>query len=121
MKKIKTILIWCLNKAKAFFPWYKNLYKGRAWYTKTLIGFVSCIAAFIIYLGMVDINFLWLFGKSPGFYTIMNPETHEASEIYSADGVLIGKFFNENRTPVAYEDVNPVFWKALINTEDERF
>lgn len=70
---------------------------------------------------MVDINFLWLFGKSPGFYTIMNPETHEASEIYSADGVLIGKYFNENRTPVAYEDVNPVFWKALIDTEDERF
>lgn len=121
MKKIKTILIWCLNKVKAFFPWYKNLYKGRAWYTKTLIGFASCIAAFIIYLGMVDINFLWLFGKSPGFYTIMNPETHEASEIYSADGVLIGKYFNENRTPVAYEDVNPVFWKALIDTEDERF
>ena len=66
-------------------------------------------------------NYLWLFGKSPGFYTIMNPETHEASEIYSEDGVLIGKFFNENRTPVKYEEVNPAFWNALIDTEDERF
>ncbi len=121
MKKIKQILIWCLNKAKAFFPWYRSLYRGRAWYTKTAIGIVSCIAAFFIYLGMVDMNFLWLFGKSPGFYTIMNPETHEASEIYSEDGVLIGKFFNENRTPVKYEEVNPAFWDALIDTEDERF
>ncbi len=33
----------------------------------------------------------------------------------------IGKFFSENRTPVDYEDVNPVFWRALIDTEDERF
>lgn len=88
---------------------------------KTIIGFVSCIVAFIIYLGLVDINFLWLFGKSPGFAQIKNPSTNQASEIYSADGVLIGKFFNENRTPVKYEDVNPAFWKALIDTEDERF
>ena len=34
---------------------------------------------------------------------------------------MIGKFFSENRTPVEYEDVNPVFWKALVDTEDERF
>lgn len=70
---------------------------------------------------MVDINFLWLFGKSPGFSQIMHPTTSEASEIYSADGVMIGKYFSENRTPVKYEEVNPLFWKALIDTEDERF
>ena len=34
---------------------------------------------------------------------------------------MIGKYFNENRTPVKYEEVNPDFWKALIDTEDERF
>ena len=121
MKKIKNILILCLNKIKVFLAWYKSLYKGKAWYVKTLVGTASCIVAFFLYLGMVDMNFLWLFGKSPGFYTIMNPENHEASEIYSADGVLIGKFFNENRTPVKYEDVNPAFFKALVDTEDERF
>lgn len=121
MNKIKQCLATLWQKIRAFWPWYKNLYKGRAWYTKSLIGFVSCIAAFFIYLGMVDTNFLWLFGKSPGFSRIMNPETHQASEIYSADGKLIGKFFNENRTPVKFEDVNPTFWKVLVDTEDERF
>lgn len=121
MNKIKQCLATLWQKIRAFWPWYKNLYKGRAWYTKALIGFVSCIAAFFIYLGMVDTNFLWLFGKSPGFSRIMNPETHQASEIYSADGKLIGKFFNENRTPVKFEDVNPTFWKVLVDTEDERF
>jgi Membrane carboxypeptidase/penicillin-binding protein len=70
---------------------------------------------------MVDINFLWLFGKSPGFAQIMHPNTSEASEIYSADNKLIGKYFNENRTPVKYDEVNPQFWHALVDTEDERF
>lgn len=111
----------CLKKIKGFWPWYKGLYKGRKWYTKTGVAILSAIIAFFVYLFMVDINFLWLFGKSPRFSQIMHPSTSEASEIYSADGVLIGKYFSENRTPVKYEDVNPLFWKALIDTEDERF
>lgn len=121
MKKVKPILIWCQKKVRTFFTWYRNLYRGRKWYTKTLIGIASCIVAFFLYLGAVDINLLWLFGKSPGFSAIKEAVTSEASEIYSDDGVLIGKYFNENRTPVEYEDVNPAFWKALIDTEDERF
>ena len=99
---------------KGFFPWYAHLYKGRPWYTKTAVGIVSTIVAFFLYLGMVDVNFLWLFGKSPGFMEIQEPPTFAASEIYSSDGKLIGKYFKENRTPVQYEQVNPVFWKALV-------
>ena len=38
MKKIKDFLIWCMRKVKAFWPWYRNLYKGKAWYSKTLVG-----------------------------------------------------------------------------------
>lgn len=106
---------------KRFTKWYKNLYKGKKWYVKSIIAFISFIVSIIIYLGLVDMNFLWLFGKSPGFSAIKNPPTNEASIIYSADGKIIGKYFNENRTPVEYEDVNPVFWNALIDTEDERF
>src|SRR5574344_1387274 len=101
--------------------WYKGLYKGKKWYTKTLVAFVSFLVAFILSLVAVDINFLWLFGKSPSYSQIKNPVSSQASEIYSADGVMIGKYFNENRTPVKYEEVNPEFWKALVDTEDERF
>ncbi len=122
MKVLKKIFGWLWRKARGFWPWYKNLYRGRAWYTKLLIGFVSCIVAFILYLGAVDINLFWLFGKSPGYFSgIMDPQTSQASEIYSADGKLIGKYFNENRTPVKFDEVNPAFFKALIDTEDERY
>lgn len=104
-----------------FFKWYARLYKGRAWYTKALLSIASFFVFMIIFFIMVDINFLWLFGSSPGFWEINNPEKHIASEIYSEDGVMIGKFYSENRTPVSYKAVNPMFWKALIDTEDERF
>lgn len=114
---IKTLGNWL----KRIWQWYKALYKGRPWYVKTLSGIMTFIVLFILYLGAVDINLFWLFGKSPGFFDIKNPKTNEASEIYSADNVLIGKFFNENRTPVEYGSVSSQFWKALIDTEDERF
>ncbi len=101
--------------------WYKNLYQGRTWYVKGGVGLASFVVLFIFYLIMVDLNFLWLFGKSPSLSAIMHPKTTQASELYSADGVMIGKYFSENRTPVTYEEINPIFWKALIDTEDERF
>ena len=110
-----------LSKIASPVRWYINLYKGRKWYTKTAVAIMSFIVAIFVWLGMVDINFLWLFGKTPGFSSIMQPPTFEASEIYSADGVLIGKYYKENRTPVKFHEVSQAFWKALIDTEDERF
>ena len=106
---------------RKFWTWYRGLYKGTKWYTKTATVIVSLFVSFFVYLFLVDINFLWHFGKSPGYFQIKSPDTYEASEIYSADGVMIGKFFSQNRIPVKYEEVNPMFWKALIDTEDERF
>ena len=119
--KITDSLRWCSRKLAGAWQWYKGLYKGRPWYIKALSFVISVIVAFFLYLGAVDINFLWLFGKSPSMSTIKNKRPAEASIIYSADGKVIGKFFSENRTPVTLEEVNPVFWQALIDTEDERF
>lgn len=122
MNKIKKFFSRCSGMTHNAWLWYKGLYHGRAWYVKTGVACLSLFIAFFLYLGAVDINFLWLFGKSPGYFSgIMHPQTSEASEIYSADGKLIGKYFNENRTPVKYEDVNPAFFHALVDTEDERF
>lgn len=122
MNKIKNFFSRCSGITHNAWLWYKGLYHERAWYVKTGVACLSLFIAFFLYLGAVDINFLWLFGKSPGYFSgIMHPQTSEASEIYSADGKLIGKYFNENRTPVKYEDVNPAFFHALVDTEDERF
>lgn len=119
--KLKAFSNLLILKLKNFFVWYRKTFKEGAWYTKIGISVVSFLFLIVVYFVAVDINFLWLFGKSPGFSEIRKPTTSEASEIYSSDGVLIGKYFNENRTLVKYSDVNPWFWKTLIDTEDERF
>ena len=105
----------------SFWAWYKSIYKGRPWYVKTISVLGTLVVLFMLYLGAVDLNLFWLFGKSPGWSDIKEHRTAQASELYSADGVLLGKYFNENRIPVEYKDVAPVFWQALISTEDERF
>lgn len=121
MKKLINVLKYAGQKTANFWKFYKSCFIGRPWYIKTLSTIASMVVLFLLYLGAVDINLFWLFGKSPGWAEISEHKTSEASELYSADGVLLGKYFNENRTPVEYQEVNPMFWKALIDTEDERF
>ena len=101
--------------------WYKSLYLNKPWYKRALVSVTTFIIVFLLYLVMVDVNFLWLFGKSPSLSSIHNPNQPIASEIYSADGKLIGKYFRENRSPVDYEEISPILVKTLISTEDERF
>jgi penicillin-binding protein 1A len=75
----------------------------------------------MLYFGLVDTNFLWLFGKSPSLDQLEKPQMDMASELYTADGFLIGKYYNENRTPVEYNQISPWIIKALVSTEDVRF
>ena len=94
---------------------------GGPWWQKIIAWISTIVLALILFLGAVDINFLWLFGRSPGFKDIKHPISSEASILISSDSLPIGKFYNENRTPVTYRDISPKLVRALICTEDERF
>lgn len=80
---------------------------------------------FLYTLGGVFLFFIlasWgVFGSMPSFEDLENPDSNLATEIISADGVTIGKFYNENRTMVKYSDLPKHLVDALIATEDERF
>ncbi|MBN7809448.1 transglycosylase domain-containing protein [Algoriphagus sp. H41] len=95
------------------------------WAGKTIkylwIAFVGGVVFFILFVWMVSINFLGLFGSLPDFKALENPESELASELYSADGFLLGTYARENRSPVNYEDLAPNLVQALIATEDVRF
>ena len=101
--------------------WYVSLYKGSHWWVKVLAILGTFISFVAFYVFAVVVNLFWLFGKSPSAYDIMHPQNPEASEILTCDGKVIGKFFDENRSSVPYDSINPVFFQALIDTEDERF
>ena len=62
-----------------------------------------------------------LWGFMPSFEELENPKSNLASEIYSADGVLLGTFYIHNRSNVGYEEISPNMVEALLATEDIRF
>ncbi|MGE6219020.1 transglycosylase domain-containing protein [Nubsella zeaxanthinifaciens] len=75
----------------------------------------------IIFFCALQINFLWLFGYSPSYTDIKKPSQRVGSELYTADGKLIGRYFKENRTPVSFNDISKNVINALVATEDVRF
>ncbi len=79
------------------------------------------IRVIAIYFIAMELNFLWLFGYSPTINELKNPPYAIASEVYSSDSVLIGRYFKENRIPVVYDSIAPIVFKALVATEDVRF
>jgi penicillin-binding protein 1A len=60
-------------------------------------------------------------GPMPTFEELENPQYYLASEVYSEDGVLLGKISIENLTWTEYKDLSPWLVKALISTEDIRY
>lgn len=77
-------------------------------------GFLFVILIFLL------ANF-GVFGKMPSITEIQNPEADLASEIYSSDGVLMGKYYSENRSEIKYNEIAPSIIQALIATEDQNF
>lgn len=75
----------------------------------------------VIFFCAIQINFLWLFGYSPRYADIQKPAQQIGSELYTADGKLIGRYFRENRTPVDFQEIAPSVVSALVATEDIRF
>ncbi|MCU0423179.1 MAG: transglycosylase domain-containing protein [Bacteroidia bacterium] len=82
------------------------------------IAMFSGIALFILFVFMV--SWEW-FDKLPALEELENPKTLLASEIYAEDGVVIGKYYLQNRSPVSYQEISPNMINALVATEDFRF
>lgn len=62
-----------------------------------------------------------VFGKMPTVEDLQNPKSDLASEIYSSDGKILGKYFYKNRTNAHYQELSPHLTDALVATEDERY
>jgi penicillin-binding protein 1A len=90
-----------------------NYYKKKFWKL-----FFYGLGVLILFFVLASLGF---FGSMPSFEDLENPESNLATEVISSDGVTIGKFYNENRTPIKYEDLPQHLVKALVATEDERF
>lgn len=74
----------------------------------------------LVFLLFFTISIGW-WGFMPSFEELENPKSNLASEIYSADGELLGTFFIHNRSNVQYDKISEEMVHALLATEDIRF
>ncbi len=93
------------NGSRKYLIWFWSLFT---------LPFIFIIVLFVL------ISFEKL-GRMPSFSELENPEYNLAAEVYSEDGVLLGKISIENRTWTDYQDLSPYLVQALIATEDIRF
>ncbi len=98
---------------------YSHKYKNS--FIILWILFVSFILSIPLYIFCVYINLFNLFGELPSSKILENPESELSSELYSADGILLGKYFRYNRSSVKYHEISPNIINALIATEDKRY
>lgn len=94
-----------------------NRYVKNKW----LLWPIRFVIAVLIYFLVLESNFLFLTGNMPSLDEVQHPQVAEASELYSADSVLICKYYHENRTPISIDSVSSFLITALVNTEDVRF
>jgi len=82
---------------------------------------LGVIGAFLL-LAFIGIWFGWI-GYMPAIADLQNPINRAASQVYSADGKIMGTWNlnRENRIVVSYDNLAPDLVKALVATEDERF
>ena len=98
----------------------KRAKKGYKRPIRFLWGFfiLGILIVFLLFGGAA----LGLYGPMPDLQQLENPKTNLASQIISSDGAILGKYyFDDNRTPIGFDEIPTNMVEALIATEDERF
>ncbi len=106
---------------KKQFPLPPQKPKNRGW--KKWVKFIWAAVVFAV-LGIAGLFFAvsqGFLGEMPDVKELENPDIYVASEIYSSDGILLGKFEKEKTQPITYKQLPPHLIYALQAKEDERF
>ena len=82
--------------------------------------FLSLIGIPGIFIMVKNDTFGW-FGGLPSLRALERPDPDLSSELFSADGLSLGKYFSTNRIPVTYDELSPELINTLLVTEDRGF
>jgi penicillin-binding protein 1A len=96
-------------------PWFKKIVK-TVW-----ILCICMVLGIPLFVYLVKENTFGLFGGMPNLAAIENPQNDLSSELISADGVSLGRYFRYNRSQVSYDQLSPDLVNTLLFSEDHRF
>lgn len=105
-----------INKLLTYKSKWFSIVTKWAW-----IALLGILLGLPIYVFTVSINLFGLYGEMPSIKEVENPENDLSSEIISADGVSLGRYFRYNRSQVLYEELSEDLINTLIISEDHRF
>lgn len=83
-----------------------------------LLSFTAIIGCLVLFIASV---YAGAWGKLPTKKELADFQYQQASEVYSRDSVLIGKYYLYDRQPIAFENIPQHVLDALVSIEDERF
>lgn len=109
------------NKPKQTFPLPPKKVKNRGWRKWATFIWIGLTAIILGIAGLFFATSQGFLGTMPDVKELENPDIYVASEIYSSDGKLLGKFEKEKTQPVTYKELPPYLIYALQAKEDERF
>ena len=81
-------------------------------------AFIGSILLFLLFFTAIYRGY---FGRVPTYNEVTMFQNMEASDVYSADNVLLYRFDKENRLNIPYDSIPKHLVNALIATEDSRF
>ncbi len=96
-------------------PWFHKVVKY------TWIAFFLLVFGLPLYVYTVSLNPFGLFGPMPLTRDVENPKNDLSSELISADGVSLGRYFRYNRSQVTYDELSDELKNTLLISEDHRF
>ncbi|MBL0745134.1 penicillin-binding protein 1A [Chryseolinea lacunae] len=110
LRKIRPLRHFLRTQYDRIREYYRTHPKARRW--TLILG--PPVGLFLLLMLVV-----WI--EVPSKRELRNIQNQVASEVYSADSVLLGRYYIQDRTEVKYEDISPMVMDALIATEDVRF
>lgn len=99
----------------------KIIFHPTVFVTAFWLVFLLGVGGVSFFVYSVAVNYNDWYGDTPSFADLERPESSLASELYSADSVLLGKYFRVNRDQVVYDELCDNVKNALYATEDIRF
>ncbi len=114
-QKVRQGIAFLRGKWRAFSAQYPKLSKVVA------IGGGLFGAGVVFMILLFFLVYVEALGPLPNYGELKDIQHNTASEVYSDDGVLLGKYYVENRVNAAFEEISPNVVNALVATEDARF
>ncbi|MEY2904767.1 MAG: hypothetical protein RJA52_783, partial [Bacteroidota bacterium] len=98
-----------------------KLESNTLWKKLITIGVLLSAVAFTFIMLLTILIYKGFLGPLPSYEELRNIRNHTATEIYDRGGILIGRYYAENRINANDDEISDIVRNTLVATEDARY